>query len=347
MAPKKRKTIPQAIRDAVLTEAGYRCAVPTCHTTLAVDLHHMIEVKKGGDNTVENLIALCPTCHALYHRGSIPQKAIVQWKQRIVALYYGHPPKQSTNGFIRPKDHIWAPNWYSISTYGVSIHNLYIPVEEIIIPTELDQEFPLHSDYLERLLAERVVPCPDDTRLAVLVGEAHIINFTDVDESLVFGKQRLHLYTSQSLRSIWSSNASQYIYSGPFFSGNNRYLVYAYADNWGKVELKYDEIELEVDYEPLVAGTWDESLCILDTLTMQSKVLASESQTGYGDSAEPTHFQNMQFLDGDRIIFSQSSNNAGVIGAWNIDIKNGDIVYQENPYVFGRYLDTINPASET
>lgn len=71
---------------AVLTEAGYRCAAPTCRTILALDLHHIVEVANGGKNTVENLIALCPTCHQLYHRGTIKKESIYVWKQILVSL---------------------------------------------------------------------------------------------------------------------------------------------------------------------------------------------------------------------------------------------------------------------
>lgn len=81
-----RRPIPQAIRREVLTEAGYRCAVPTCHTILAIDLHHLDMVADGGKNTADNLIALCPTCHALLHRGVIPAEAIRVWKGMLVSL---------------------------------------------------------------------------------------------------------------------------------------------------------------------------------------------------------------------------------------------------------------------
>jgi len=53
-----RKTIPESTKREVLTEAGFRCAVPTCRTILAIDLHHIVEVNDGGDNEIYNLIAL-------------------------------------------------------------------------------------------------------------------------------------------------------------------------------------------------------------------------------------------------------------------------------------------------
>jgi len=82
----KRKKIQTDIVTAVLTEAGYRCAVPTCRAILAIDLHHMVEVAEGGGNALTNLIALCPTCHALFHRGVISRESIYSWKSILVAL---------------------------------------------------------------------------------------------------------------------------------------------------------------------------------------------------------------------------------------------------------------------
>ena len=81
-----RKALPNSVAVAVLTEAGYRCAVPTCRTILAIDLHHIEEVSEGGGNEVGNLLALCPTCHGLYHRGTISRDSIYTWKSVLVSL---------------------------------------------------------------------------------------------------------------------------------------------------------------------------------------------------------------------------------------------------------------------
>lgn len=82
----RRRPLGIALKREVLTEAGYRCAVPTCRNTLALDLHHIIAVEEGGPNALSNLLALCPTCHALYTRGIIARESIHAWKQIVVAL---------------------------------------------------------------------------------------------------------------------------------------------------------------------------------------------------------------------------------------------------------------------
>ena len=73
-------------RVMALTEAGYRCAVPTCRGILALDLHHLVPVKDDGGNEPSNLIALCPTCHALYERGTIKKESLALWKAILVTL---------------------------------------------------------------------------------------------------------------------------------------------------------------------------------------------------------------------------------------------------------------------
>lgn len=84
--PRERDKLPTDTRVIVLTESGYRCAVPTCRNILALDMHHIWEVSAGGGDDPANLIALCPTCHALYHRGTIRAESIYVYKAMLVAI---------------------------------------------------------------------------------------------------------------------------------------------------------------------------------------------------------------------------------------------------------------------
>lgn len=83
---RERRSLPIKTITMVLTESGYRCAVPTCRNILALDMHHIWEVNAGGGDDPANLIALCPTCHALYHRGTISSDSIYACKAILVAI---------------------------------------------------------------------------------------------------------------------------------------------------------------------------------------------------------------------------------------------------------------------
>ena len=80
------ENLPLKTKVIVLTESGYRCAVPTCPNVLALDIHHIWEVSAGGGDDPSNLIALCSHCHGLYHRGTIKIESIYVYKSMLVAI---------------------------------------------------------------------------------------------------------------------------------------------------------------------------------------------------------------------------------------------------------------------
>ena len=84
--PVERKKIPLQVKTQILTEAGYRCAVPSCRELLLLELHHIYQVSEKGKDVASNLIALCPTCHEYYHAGKIPREAIFAYKSTLVAI---------------------------------------------------------------------------------------------------------------------------------------------------------------------------------------------------------------------------------------------------------------------
>jgi hypothetical protein len=84
--PRERDKLSAKTRLTVLTESGYRCAVPTCRNVLALDIHHIWEVSAGGGDDPANLVALCSYCHDLYHRGTIQTESIHIYKAMLVAI---------------------------------------------------------------------------------------------------------------------------------------------------------------------------------------------------------------------------------------------------------------------
>jgi len=81
-----RTRVPEHTRTLILLEAGYKCANPVCRHILTIELHHIVWVKDGGTNDPENLLVLCPNCHSLHTQGHIPETAIKNWKNLLVAL---------------------------------------------------------------------------------------------------------------------------------------------------------------------------------------------------------------------------------------------------------------------
>lgn len=81
-----RKKIPLDVKMLVLHESGYKCANPVCRHVITLDIHHIIQVSNEGANTPDNLLPLCPNCHALHHRGEIPPTSIRAWKMLLMSL---------------------------------------------------------------------------------------------------------------------------------------------------------------------------------------------------------------------------------------------------------------------
>lgn len=93
-----RQAIPIAVKKAVLLEAGYSCSNPTCHVPL-LHAHHIDYVQNGGGSGEDNLIALCPNCHAMVHNGTIPDEAVRTWKTMLVAANHAWT-KETLNNLL-------------------------------------------------------------------------------------------------------------------------------------------------------------------------------------------------------------------------------------------------------
>ncbi len=72
MAPRvKRRTVSDFVRRKVIHLAGNRCSFCPEDDVSILQPHHITAVSKGGSNDLENLIAVCPTCHEKIHRGTV------------------------------------------------------------------------------------------------------------------------------------------------------------------------------------------------------------------------------------------------------------------------------------
>jgi len=57
--------IPTTTRRAVYRREDYACAL--CERPDVIHIHHVRPRSMGGTNELDNLIALCPVCHAIAH----------------------------------------------------------------------------------------------------------------------------------------------------------------------------------------------------------------------------------------------------------------------------------------
>lgn len=83
--PAGRPVIPAKLKRAVLVEAGHRCAIPTCRNT-PVETAHIKPWADVQEHTFDNLIALCPTCHARFDGGQIDRLSMLQYKANLGLL---------------------------------------------------------------------------------------------------------------------------------------------------------------------------------------------------------------------------------------------------------------------
>ncbi|WP_282698205.1 HNH endonuclease signature motif containing protein [Streptomyces sp. CC208A] len=74
------------MKRAVLEEAGYACAVPTCRAT-TTEIAHIEPYAKVQEHTFANLIALCPNCHTRFdQKKEIPKLSILRYKANLAVL---------------------------------------------------------------------------------------------------------------------------------------------------------------------------------------------------------------------------------------------------------------------
>lgn len=80
------------IRDIVLIRDGYKCSLCASREGLTID--HIIEVKRGGSDSIDNLRTLCVRCHQRRNGNTIPlnsvhEKNITMGNLAMSALRYG------------------------------------------------------------------------------------------------------------------------------------------------------------------------------------------------------------------------------------------------------------------
>ena len=80
-----RQAIPAELERAVMLEAGYRCAVPTCRTVSPLHIEHIEDYARVQKHEFHNMIVLCANCHGMKGVGPrrLDRKALRQLKVNL------------------------------------------------------------------------------------------------------------------------------------------------------------------------------------------------------------------------------------------------------------------------
>lgn len=81
-----RPAVPASLKRRLFSEAGYRCAVPTCRGTSALQMEHIEEWAQVREHAFDNMIILCATCHARVTSKEISKDAIRQYKANLAVV---------------------------------------------------------------------------------------------------------------------------------------------------------------------------------------------------------------------------------------------------------------------
>jgi len=94
-----RPSLSDALRRFVWRESGYRCAMPSCRSP-GVEVHHIVPWREaifrcGKPHPADDLIALCPACHARADDEDITRAELYEIKSGFLA-------RQKITGFEQP-----------------------------------------------------------------------------------------------------------------------------------------------------------------------------------------------------------------------------------------------------
>lgn len=90
----KRKKIPDTLEAQLLVESRNTCNV--CWQSKEVEIHHIVPVELGGDNSEANLIVVCRNCHSVAHTKkemarNLKPKTLLLYKETWLDLLRRYP----------------------------------------------------------------------------------------------------------------------------------------------------------------------------------------------------------------------------------------------------------------
>lgn len=120
-----RPAVPTALKRELYEEAGYRCAIPTCRGTSALEMAHIRPWSEVREHVYDNMIVLCAVDHTRFDRGEIPRPSIQVFKDNLMLLNgrYSEFERRLLETFAQAPDADLAMGWLPIpggSSYMVS-----------------------------------------------------------------------------------------------------------------------------------------------------------------------------------------------------------------------------------
>lgn len=79
----KRTPIPKMLKQRILEEAGYRCAIAACKQRRTIVVHHIVPYRECKAHRYPNLICLCRNCHDSADRGEISRSSLYRYKKKL------------------------------------------------------------------------------------------------------------------------------------------------------------------------------------------------------------------------------------------------------------------------
>lgn len=148
-----RLPIPAELERALMIEAGYRCALPTCRTVFPLEIEHIEDYARVQKHEFSNMIVLCANCHRMKGSGprSLDRKALKQIKVNLglINQRYNDTERRILEHFVR------NPYERLVMLPGTQVLYNYL-IQDGLIFQDLEAGYsvmtndPLNDDYIVR-----------------------------------------------------------------------------------------------------------------------------------------------------------------------------------------------------
>lgn len=68
MSHSRKRRQSSKLKPQVLSEHNHTCWICCFDFAPILSVHHIVLISEGGDNDLDNLVILCPNCHAIVHK---------------------------------------------------------------------------------------------------------------------------------------------------------------------------------------------------------------------------------------------------------------------------------------